>query len=414
MKFYAIPAVGISHLQQNKLRSGLSILGILIGIASVLCMMAIGDGAKQLIAEDIEKLGGANQVQFTIRTFTRHRGRRYPTTERYTLADADADAIERECPDVIRVLPQNGRLPRWVNTRHGTQTRADIDGVTASYAIGLRWEVGYGRFLSENDIEKALQVCVLGANVATELFGETFPLGQEVRIPIGRKMVVRCRVVGVMTPKGNQLSGIRSLDNSVYVPLTTHQQRIYKNRYVKRLIIFFQKGANVYRVIEDVKSVLRERHQGTDNFIAYWILKLNIKRLERIEKMIKIALGGISGFSLFVSGISIMNMCLVSVGEKMREIGLRKSVGARRIDIFWQFLTESISLCFCGAFLGIFFGWFAAHGMARLAVRIVPIVPAWPVVLSILFSIFMGVVFGIYPALRAAWMTPIDALRCDT
>ena len=135
----------------------------------------------------------------------------------------------------------------------------------------------------------------------------------------------------------------------------------------------------------------------------------------------KIGLVSVAGFSLFVGGIGIMNICLVSVGEKTREIGLRKSVGARRIDIFYQFLTESICLCLCGGGLGIVGGWLAAHGMARVAVRILPIVDVWPVVLSVrwivisvLFSIFMGITFGVYPAIRASGMSPIDALRTDT
>ena len=143
--------------------------------------------------------------------------------------------------------------------------------------------------------------------------------------------------------------------------------------------------------------------------------------LERIEKVIKIALGGIAGFSLFVSGIGIMNICLVSVGEKTREIGLRKSVGATHRDIFWQFLAESVCLCFCGGVLGIGGGWLAAQGMARLAVHIVPIVPEWPAVLSLPwigisvgFSVLMGIVFGVYPAMRAAQLSPIEALRTET
>ena len=145
-----------------------------------------------------------------------------------------------------------------------------------------------------------------------------------------------------------------------------------------------------------------------------------MKRLTHIEKVIKIALGSIAGFSLFVSGIGIMNICLVSVGEKTREIGLRKSVGAKRSDIFWQFLTESVCLCLCGGISGIGCGWLAAHGMAQLAVRIVPIVLKWPVVLSglwipisVVFSIFMGISFGVYPAIRAARLAPIEALRTE-
>ena len=206
----------------------------------------------------------------------------------------------------------------------------------------------------------------------------------------------------------------------ICVPITTYQQRITGVRYVERLNIFFQKGADVYDIIKSAQKVLRKRHRGTHNFVFYWIPKRAVKRLDHLEKVIKIALGGIASFSLFVSGIGIMNICLVSVGEKTREIGLRKSVGARGVDIFYQFLVESICLCLCGGGLGIVGGWLAAHGMARIAVRIVPIVPEWPVVLSlhwilisVLFSIFMGIAFGVYPAIRAARLSPIDALRTE-
>ena len=173
-------------------------------------------------------------------------------------------------------------------------------------------------------------------------------------------------------------------------------------------------------IIASARAVLLKRHRNQDDFFRYWIPTGVHSQVARVEKVIKIALGSIAGFSLFVSGIGIMNMCLVSVGEKTREIGLRKSVGARRIHIFWQFLTESICLCFCGSIFGIAGGWLAAHGMARLAVRIVPVVPEWPIVLSlhwiliaVVFSIFMGVGFGVYPAMRAARLSPIDALRTE-
>ena len=419
MKFHDVIAVGISHIQQNRLRTGLSILGICIGIASVLCMMAIGSGGKKIIADDLDKIGGSNQVQFWTQVIYKRKGKWRRTTERYTRSDADA--IEAECPDVLNVLPTNGRYRRWVTAPQGKQTQAYIEGVTAAHAHSTRSDIHHGRFLFENDIDNVTQVCVLGANIAMDLFGETSPVGEDVKIRVGRQIVVRFRVIGVMVAKGNQLSHARSLDNIIYVPLTTHQQYLSGINSVERLIIFFQKDADVYRVIADVKAVLRKRHRGTDNFIGCWIPKRTVKRLEHIEKVIKIALGGIAGFSLFVSGIGIMNMCLVSVGEKTQEIGLRKSVGAKRIDIFYQFLTESICLCLCGGVLGIGGGWLAAHGMGRVAVRIVPIVEVWPVVLSVqwivisvLFSIFMGITFGVYPAIRAARMTPIDALRTDT
>ena len=421
MKLDDAITISIIHLKQNRLRAGLSILGIFIGVASVLCMMAIGDGTKKIIADDIEKLGGVNQVQFWTRTSIWKRRRLVrPTTERYTLEDACA--IEAGCPNVLFVLPKNENYrPHLVTSRYSSQPSPHLEGVTADYALGMHWEIHEGRFLSENDVENATQTCVLGANIANELFRDTSPIGQEVKVRFSwRRPPVRLCVVGVMKTKGSSLVSWRSLDNTICVPLTTRQQRLVGTRYISTLVIFFQKDVDVYHIIDAVKEVLRKRHRGKDDFIGYRIPKRSIRQLEPIENIIKIALGGIAGFSLFVSGIGIMNIGLVSVGEKTREIGLRKSVGARRIDIFSQFLTESICLCVCGGLLGIAGGWLAAHGIARLAVRIVPIVPVWPVVLSIpwivisvLFSIFMGITFGVYPAIRASRMSPIEALRTD-
>ena len=420
MKIRDAIAAGIAHLHQNRLRAGLSILGMLIGIASVLCMMAVGDGAKLLIAKDLEKLGGANQVQLWTRSTIWKRGRLARTTERYTLEDAYA--IEAECPNVLFVLPKNERFrPHLVSSRYGSQPSPHLEGVTADYALGMHWEIQEGRFLSESDVENATQVCILGTDIAGELFRGISAIGQEVKVRFSWRLpALRLRVIGVMKAKGSSLSSWRSLDDTVCVPLTTRQQRIFRNPYVDRLVLFFKKDSDVYSIIDSAKDVLRKRHRGKDDFIGYWIPKGNIQRLAHTQKMIKIALGSIASFSLFVGGIGIMNICLVSVGEKTREIGLRKSVGARRIDIFWQFLTESICLCLCGGVFGIAGGWLAAHGMARIAVRIVPIVPEWPVVLSlswmltsVLFSVFMGVCFGVYPAMRAARLSPIDALRAE-
>ena len=421
MKFRDAIITGVTHLTQNKLRAGLSILGIFIGIASVLCMMAIGDGAKLIIARDIEKLGGANQVEFWTRTSIWKR-RRFVrrTTERYTLEDALA--IEAECPNVLYVLPKHEGYETFVTSRNGNQARPLLEGVTADYAHGMSWELQTGRFLSEGDIENAKQVCVLGATTATELFGEESPIGQEVKIRYHwRGAMVRLRVVGVMKTKGRSLSfWWYSLDDALCVPLTTYQQRITGTRYLEDMIVFFEKGTDTDSIVDSVKHILRKRHRGKDDFIGYWIPKRSARQLEHFERVIKITLGSIAGFSLFVSGIGIMNICLVSVGEKTREIGLRKSVGAKRIHIFWQFLTESICLCVCGGLLGIAGGWVAAQGMTRLAVRIVQIVPEWPVVLSlpwiltsVIFSIFMGITFGVYPAMLAAQLSPIEALRTE-
>ena len=420
MKLRDAIIAGIAHLTQNRLRAGLSILGIFIGIASVLCMMAIGDGAKKIISDGIETLGGIDQVQLRNNYGVYRRGRWHPITERLKLDDALA--IEAEVPNIRFVLPKNERYRILITAQDGKQARPILEGVTADYARGMHWSVQEGRFISESDVTQALQVCILGNNVATELFGETSPIGKEVKIKFyyWRRASIRARVVGVMAVKGRGVDFTWTLDDVVCVPLTTHQQRISGYDYIERITIFTEKDVDKSAIIDSARAVIRKRHRNRDDFVRHWVPTGGVKRLEHIQRVIKIALGSIAGFSLFVSGIGIMNICLVSVGEKTREIGLRKSVGAKRIHIFWQFLTESICLCFCGGVLGIAGGWVAGHGMARLAVRIVPIVPEWPVVLSwqwiltaVVFSLIMGISFGVYPAMRAARLSPIDALRTD-
>ena len=420
MKFRDAILAGVKPLTQNKLRTGLSILGIFIGIAGVLCMIAIGDGAKRIIAQNLEMMGGANQIAFWTRTSI-WKGPRLVrrTTERYTLEDASA--IEAECPNVLYVLPKVEDFNTFVSCRNGNQAKSRLEGITVDYAHGMGWEVHTGRFFSDNDIENAKQVCVLGANVASELFRGTSPIGREVKVRYHwRRSQIRLRVIGVMATKGMSLSDTYSLDDAISVPLTTYQQRVKGVRYVDYLLVFFKKGAEMNSIIDSVKNTLRKRHRGKDEFIGVWMAKLTAKRLFHIQKVIKITLGSLAGFSLFVSGVGIMNICLVSVGEKTREIGLQRSVGAKRVHIFCQFLMESICLCLCGGVLGIAGGWGAAHGMAWLGVRIVPVVDVWPVVLSlpwiltsVIFSIVMGIGFGVYPAMRAARLAPTDALRTE-
>ncbi|RKU08148.1 hypothetical protein C6503_23490 [Candidatus Poribacteria bacterium] len=419
MKLRNILTIGTELLLRNRLRASLSILGIFIGTASVLCMMMLSEGGKKLIADDIDKLGGANQFKFTTRAWITKNGRiiRW-TRERFNMKDALA--IEAECPDVLCVLPESEAQATF-KTYQGDVTESSLKGVTNVYADWMRWEVQEGRFLSETDLSHTAQVCVLGNDIKARLFPDTSALGREVKIRYYEDTAfIRHRVVGVMVPRGRNIQSGHSLDDSICIPLTTVQKRIFGYKHIPKMSVFFKQDADVDEVIESALAVIRKRHRNTDEFVNHWAVKWTLERLEHFERVMKIGLVGIAGFSLFVGGIGIMNICLVSVGEKTREIGLRKSVGAKRIDIFWQFLMESMCLCFCGGVLGIMGGWSAAHGMAHLAVRIMPIVPEWPVVLSFpwmltsaLFSVFMGVSFGVYPAMRAARLSPIDALRTE-
>ncbi|MYB95301.1 FtsX-like permease family protein [Candidatus Poribacteria bacterium] len=421
MKLANASVIGITVLWQNRLRAGLSILGIFIGIASVLCMITLSEGAKKLIADDIEKLGGSNLLVFTTRQWIFKNGRLRQTRGHFTREDALA--IEAACPNVLSVIPKT-EIPAIVRTRQGHVKRVRLEGVTSDYAYWMRWEVQEGRYLLSSDIDNATQVCVLGHQVAADMFDAISPIGQEVKIRFAYfeiESFVRFTVVGVMVPRGRTFESSWSLDNVIFIPYPTCKQRIFNyHREGRKLHVFFKPKSDVESVIQSARAILRRRHRNNDNFADHWTVKKTVKQLEHFEKVFKIGFTGIAGFSLFVGGIGIMNICLVSVGEKTWQIGLRKAVGAKQLDIFWQFLTESVCLCLCGGVLGIVFGWLLAHGVARVAIRMVPIVPQWPVVLplpwvvvSVLFSIFTGIVFGIYPAIYASRLTPIDSLRIE-
>ncbi len=416
-------AVAIRALLTNKLRSLLTMLGIMIGIAAVLAMVAIGDGAKEIILEDLEKISGINVFTVLQVSSKRVAGRRVRIRSGEYLNYGDVLAIERECPSVQIVAP---RVPEWsrvlMQAPDGTNIRAGYNGVDEDYAIALAWDLATGRFISEEDVKNSTKVAVLGANVATELFGEVSPLGKEIKIARRTTNATKERltVIGTLVPRGRSLEFGFSFDDLVFMPITTVQQRFTGNNRIPQIAVQVPTVEDMPRAIEEVKAVIRKRHRGQDDFFAIFDVRLGLARLMKISTIIKTALGGIAGFSLLVGGIGIMNMMLVAVGERTREIGLRNACGAKRADILLQFLSESILLCSIGGIFGIGLGVFASKGMAYIAVRIVKIVPEWPAVLSpqwalisIFFSMLLGVSFGLYPAIKATRMSPIEALRIE-
>ncbi len=422
MIFIESVAVAIRALLTSKLRSLLTMLGITIGIAAVLAMVAIGDGAKTIILEDLEKIGGINV--FTVLQVTSKwvSGRRVRVRSGEYLNYGDVQAIERECPSVQIVAP---RVPEWsrvlIQVSDGTNIRAGYNGVDEDYTVALAWELATGRFISEEDVKNSTKVAVLGANVATGLFGEVSPLGKEIKIARRTTNATKERltVIGTLVPRGRSLEFGFSFDDLVFMPITTVQQRFTGNNRIPQIAVQVPTVEDMPRAIEAVKAVIRKRHRGQDDFFAIFDVRLGLARLMKISTIIKTALGGIAGFSLLVGGIGIMNMMLVAVGERTREIGLRNACGAKRADILLQFLSESILLCSIGGIFGIGLGVLASKGMAHIAVRIVKIVPEWPAVLSvqwalisIFFSMLLGVSFGLYPAIKATRMSPIEALRC--
>ena len=427
MRFLEDISVGIKALLRNKLRSLLTMLGIIIGIASVLAMIAIGDGAKEIILEDIQKLGGLNTFTLYRVSTKRVGGRRVPIRSKEHFDYSDVLAIEAECPSVKGTTP---RLPAWsrvlVLAKDGSHMRAGYYGVNENYTKLLNWNLQAGRFISENDVDKATKVAVIGANVATGLFENASPLGKEIKIGSTSnqykytRRTERFTVIGTLVPRGRSLKFGTNYDEQIFVPVTTMQQRFTGNDKILQIVVHASSIEAVPKAIEEVTAVIRKRHQNKDDFFRIFEVRGKLGSLLKISTVIKIALGSIAGFSLLVGGIGIMNMMLVAVGERTREIGLCKALGAKNSDILLQFLSESVSLCGIGGLLGIGLGVFVGKGMAYFAVRIVKIIPAWPAVFSQLwiliavsFSAALGICFGLYPAIKAIRLSPIEALRAE-
>ena len=427
-------SVGISAIRSNKMRSLLTMLGIIIGVASVLAMIAIGDGAKMIVLQDAQKLGGVNQFTMYRSSHKRVNNRWIPNRSNEYFEYEDVLAIEAECPSVKLVVP---RIPEWrgvlVQAAGGAEHRTGYNGVNASFSEAMDWGIQQGRFITNEDIDNEAKVCVLGSEVTTALFGNKSPVGKEIKIgkgPGGRfdrygrkdqkRITERFTVVGTMETRGRSLRFGWNLDDMMFIPLTTAQERFTGNDRIVMLSVHANTVEEVPQAIEEVKVVLRKMHHGQDDFFSIWDMREGMAQLDKISKVIKIALGSIAGFSLLVGGIGIMNMMLVAVTERTREIGLRKAIGAKRMDILLQFLIEAVAMCSVGGALGVLLGLFAGEGMAMLAVNIVKIVPEWPsvistewILISVSFSAIIGISFGLYPAIKASALSPIEALRAD-
>ena len=433
MRLFEGLSIGISAIRANKMRSLLTMLGIIIGVAAVLAMIAIGDGAKVIVMKDAQKLGGANQFTMYRTWYKQVNGRWSRVRSNEYMEYEDVLAIEAECPSVSAVTP---RIPEWrgslIQAADGSETRAGYNGVDATYKIAMDWDLQEGRFISDEDVQNATKICVLGDEVATELFGDTSPLGQEIKIAKGsgrydkwgrrdsKRSTERFTVVGTMMPRGRSLRFGWSYDNLVFIPISTVQERFTGNDRIQDIVVYAHTVEDVPKAIEEVKAVIRKRHKNQDDFIRIFEMRSGMAQLEKISKMIKIALGSIAGFSLLVGGIGIMNMMLVAVSERTREIGLRKALGAKSVNILAQFLMEAVIMCGVGGAIGVGLGMFAGEGMAMLAVKIAKIVPEWPAVIStqwilisVSFSAMIGILFGLYPAIKASLLSPIEALRTE-
>ena len=396
----------LESLTSNKLRSGLTILGIVIGVGAVIAMLAVGAGAQETITGSISGIGSnllfVSRGNFNIEL---------TKVEPLTLDDAEALLDQFQAPSIAAVAPVvNDSL---LVSAQGESTRTTVYGVTPSYESVRNATVSEGKFISEDENLGRSSVVILGPDTAEKLFGRREGLvGESIRIE-GQPF----RVIGVLESKGGSSFG--SQDDLAIIPLSTAQARLIRNSQNQLDLILVQAvtASQVSQASEEVAQILRSRHRtniGEDDFTIFSQEDF-VDIAKTITGVLTIFLGGIAGISLLVGGIGIMNIMLVSVTERTREIGLRKALGARKKDILIQFLTESSLLSLFGGILGIGLGWLIAYIVGRIAVAndtpFYPEISLNAVLLATVFSTAVGLFFGLYPANRAANLEPVEALR---
>ena len=417
MKLYEGFSTGLSVILQEKMRSALTMLGIIIGVAAVLAMLAVGEGAKSIVMREFEKYGS----HFTVRRnpWIWRGDRVFPNRSGEHLKYEDVLAIEAECPTVESVIPiVSGEV--LAQAEGGATKWTEYDAVNSYFPTGKKWQIQQGRFFSEDEFNNRRKVCVLGLEVAMELFGDQNPIGKEIKLSLQGGRPDRFRILGVMAERGTSLQYGFSWDDIVFMPLTTAQDRFKGKHHVNYLSVRAIDADSIEKAAAEVMSVLRKRHRNQDNFFDISFHTTAVKELDKISRIIKIMLSSIAAFSLFVGSVGIMNMMLVSVNQRTREIGIRRAIGAKRRDIFLQFLIEAVVMCGIGGLFGIGLGIGTGYACSYIAVKIVKVIPHWPVVISpqwmavsVSISACIGILFGLYPALRASHLSPIEALRTE-
>jgi putative ABC transport system permease protein len=410
MSFLQSIRIALRSLGANKLRSGLTMLGIIIGVMAVITMLSIGRGMQNTVTAQISSIG--TNLLFIRPGGTQQGGVRQQETQA-TLTQSDADAL-MSLPNVVAVAPQVDAFGQIAYL--GNNSVGRVLGVTPEYQDALNANVASGEFVSSSQVQGRAAVVVLGSSIATTLFDTADPIGQNIRIN-GQSF----RVIGVMESKGG--TGFNNTDAQLYVPITTASSRLMGNQrfrggdVVSTINVKITDTSIQDVVVQDISAVLRERHRTLfqDDFTIQSQQDI-LNTLNQITDAFTIFLGGIAGISLIVGGIGIMNIMLVSVTERTREIGIRKAIGARKRDILIQFLTEAMVLSLFGGLIGLLLG----AGIARIisgvnigTTALQTVVDLDAVLLAVLFSLGIGVFFGLYPANRAAGLHPIDALRYE-
>lgn len=403
VSFLSTVWMGIST---HKLRSFLTMLGIVIGVASVITLMSIGKGATATILESIESIGSdlitISPGSFTFKGFTGGSSQ--------TLTYEDAEAIAEQVEYVKNIAPYYSTYTQVIYGN--ANTNAQVFGVTPEYMDVMNLELEQGVFFSQYDYDHGAKVAVIGSNVWDTLFDNAVPIGENVRIDtkIGT-------VIGILESEG----GFMGPDDSIFVPLTAVQQSIAQLRtsrgehIVSTIALTVTDEDKTDQVIEDITELLRTRHRlalGVDDDFTIMSMQEIAETMEETSQTLTILLGAIAAIALLVGGIGVMNIMLVSVLERTREIGIRKALGARERDIWVQFLVEAASLTLAGGIIGVIFGWVAAFFVQQSGL-VNTLVSADIVILAVSVSIGIGLFFGFYPAWNASRLNPIEALRSE-
>lgn len=399
-----------SAITVNKARSGLTVLGIVIGIGSVIAMISIGQGSSASIQSSIQSLGSnlliiSPGAQRGIGTGGVSSGR----GSMQTLKQSDADAIKTEISLVKSVASELSS--RYQVTAKGTNTNTSIVGVNAEYAEVRNIGIGTGSFISEQNTKSLSKVAVLGPTTKSDLFADTATssvIGKTIKIN-----KIEFKVVGVTQAKGG--TGFNNQDDKIFIPLTTTQRFLAGSSYVSTIYVEVVDEESMLAAQDQITSLLLKLHNISDSTLAdFSIMNQSdiIASVSSVSNTLTILLGSIAGISLLVGGIGIMNMMLTTVTERTREIGLRKAIGAKRKDISLQFLAESLMLTLIGGVVGSILGWVASLAVAYFG-STTTVVTSWSIFLAFGVSAAIGIIFGYYPARRAAGLNPIEALRYE-
>ena len=404
LKFLTILKVGMKAIARNKLRSTLTALGIIIGVGCVIAMIAVGGGAQAAVQAQISSLG-TNFLMVFPGTSTQSGARIF--SGQSTLTEDDVAAVRAECPSVAYVSPMSRSSGQVVygNLNWGTS----VQGVGVEWPFVRSWNVEKGSFFDDSEIRSAAKVCVLGATVANALFGDQNPIGQMVRIKN-----FPFKVIGVLESKGGSTMG-QDQDDTVIAPYTTVMKLLKRSSKIDMFMASATSRNTVDQAQTEIEALLRQRHRlqpGQDSDFMIRSQQEIAQTADQTSRQMSALLAAIASISLLVGGIGIMNIMLVSVTERTREIGIRMAIGAKGRDILTQFLIEALTLSIAGGAIGIALGIAASRFLAWKQ--------QWPIVLSpqaILlafgFSAAIGIFFGFYPARKASRLDPIDALRYE-